>query len=163
MTSQDFWPIRTKSNVDICVWPNPNQMSAYILLEQEEWFEDEMDFVRTYVTPDMNALDIGANHGVYALNIAARAPQGKVWAFEPTLAAGSMLEKSITRNGFTDRLRWIHAGLSDHAGSGQHRALGYAGWSADGFGIARRPGLPGREADFRRTLLDRALRVVVGP
>lgn len=119
MTSQDFWPIRTKSNVDICVWPNPNQMSAYILLEQEEWFEDEMDFVRTYVTPDMNALDIGANHGVYALNIAARAPQGKVWAFEPTLAAGSMLEKSITRNGFTDRLRWIHAGLSDHAGSGQ--------------------------------------------
>ncbi len=119
MNQQDYWRIHTKSDVDICVWPWLEQMSTYVLLEQEDWFEDEMDFIRGLTTPGMNAFDIGANHGVYALNIAARAPQGQVWAFEPTTAAGSMLEKSITLNGFKDRLHWIHAGLSDHAGNGQ--------------------------------------------
>ena len=58
--------------VRVCVQPTIRQLSSFVLLEHEDWFEDEMAFVRAYVTPGMNALDIGANHGVYALSIASR-------------------------------------------------------------------------------------------
>lgn len=112
-----FWPVKIADNVTVCVQPTVNQMSSYILLEQEDWFEDEMRFVREFVTPEMNAFDIGANHGVYALSIAARLDNGHVWGFEPTITPGKMFEKSIELNGFNHRISWIHAGLSDHNGS----------------------------------------------
>ena len=76
-----------------------------------------MRFVREFVTPEMNTFDIGANHGVYALSIAARLGNGHVWGFEPTVTPGRMFEKSIDLNGFNNRISWIHAGLSDHNGS----------------------------------------------
>lgn len=114
-STQAYWPVKIKGDVIVCVQPTIQQMSSYVLLEQEDWFEDEMDFVRTYVTPDMNAFDMGANHGVYALSIAKKLTTGHVWAFEPTLAPGSMLSKSIELNGFSENLTWVHAGLSDHA------------------------------------------------
>ena len=112
-----FWPVKIADNVTVCVQPTVNQMSSYILLEQEDWFEDEMRFVREFITPEMNAFDIGANHGVYALSIAARLENGHVWGFEPTVTPGRMFEKSIELNGFDKRISWIHAGLSDHNGS----------------------------------------------
>lgn len=109
-----FWPVKIADNVTVCVQPTVNQMSSYILLEQEDWFEDEMRFVREFVTPEMNAFDIGANHGVYALSMAARIDAGHIWGFEPTITPGRMFEKSIELNGFSDRISWIHAGLSDN-------------------------------------------------
>jgi FkbM family methyltransferase len=114
-SAQTYWPVKIKGDVTVCVQPTIQQMSSYILLEQEDWFEDEMDFVRTYITPDMNAFDMGANHGVYALSMAKKLTTGHVWAFEPTVAPGSMLAKSIELNGFSEKLTWVHAGLSDHA------------------------------------------------
>ena len=109
-----YWPIKIKGDVIVCVQPTIQQMSSYILLEQEDWFEDEIDFVRAYITPDMNAFDMGANHGVYALSMAKKLVTGHVWAFEPTLAPGSMLAKSIELNHFSEKVTWVHAGLSDH-------------------------------------------------
>ncbi|HNX77637.1 MAG TPA: FkbM family methyltransferase [Candidatus Rifleibacterium sp.] len=63
----------------------------------------------------MNAFDIGANHGVYALSMARKLTTGHIWAFEPTQKPGSMLKKSIEINGFTDRITLVEAGLSDQA------------------------------------------------
>ncbi|UVC06747.1 FkbM family methyltransferase [Rhizobium sp. TH2] len=116
MTDESFWPVRIKGDVTVCVSPTIHQMTSYVLLEQEDWFEDEMDFVRALTTPDMNAFDIGANHGVYGLTIARRLATGHVWAFEPTIAPGTMLAKSVELNGLGDRITWVHAGLSDHDG-----------------------------------------------
>lgn len=116
MTDENFWPVRIKDGVTVCVSPTVHQMTSYVLLEQEDWFEDEMDFVRALATPDMNAFDIGANHGVYGLTIANRLASGHVWAFEPTIAPGTMLSKSIALNGLADRIAWMHAGLSDRNG-----------------------------------------------
>ncbi|MEY4767509.1 MAG: hypothetical protein RL637_148 [Pseudomonadota bacterium] len=110
-----YWPLKIKNDVIVCVQPFIQQMTSYILLEQEDWFEDEMSFVRKYITPEMNVLDIGANHGVYALTIAKKLTTGHVWAFEPTLSPGSLLAKSIELNHFTEKVTWIHAGLSDHS------------------------------------------------
>lgn len=118
---QSYWPVKIIGDVTVCVSPTIHQMSSYVLLEQEDWFEDEMDFVRAYILPDMNVLDIGANHGVYALSIAKKLKTGHVWAFEPTLAPGQMLARSIELNNFSDKVTWVHAGLSDHQGSAEIR------------------------------------------
>ena len=113
--SESCWQVKISDGVSVCVQPDIAQMTSYILLEQEDWMEDEIAFVRLFVMPDMNVFDIGANHGVYALSIAARLDSGHVWAFEPTVAPGQMLAKSIELNGFSQKVTWVHAGLSDRA------------------------------------------------
>ncbi|MDB5524185.1 MAG: hypothetical protein JWM58_1948 [Rhizobium sp.] len=114
-----FWTVTIRNGVRVCVTPSIQQMTSYILLEQEDWFEDEMDFIRAYIMPGMNTFDIGANHGVYGLTIASQLASGHVWAFEPTVAPGTMLSRSIGVNGLKDRMTWVHAGLSDHDGSAE--------------------------------------------
>lgn len=59
-------------------------ITTYVLLEQERWFEKEQAFLERWLKPGMNAVDIGANVGVYSLSMARRvAPDGSVFAFEP--------------------------------------------------------------------------------
>ncbi|MCQ8102831.1 FkbM family methyltransferase [Methylomonas sp. SURF-2] len=115
MKKQEFWPLTIENNVVVCVAADVNLMTSYVLLEQEDWFEDEMDFIRTYIQPDMNCLDIGANHGVYTLTIAKQLVQGRVWAFEPTSAPAKMLERSIDINRFAEKVTLLKRGLSDVA------------------------------------------------
>ena len=108
----EHWVVELKTGVKLCVRPTLEQMTTYILLEQEDWFEDEIAFVRRLATSETVALDVGANHGVYALSLAA-AGAHRVWAFEPTRSAGEMLGQAIAENGFQDRVIWVPAGLSD--------------------------------------------------
>jgi FkbM family methyltransferase len=115
MEKTPFWPISIANDVVVCAASDINLMTPYVLLEQEDWFEDEMDFIRRYIEPGMHCLDIGANHGVYALSIAKHLDQGKVWAFEPTMAPGSMLHNSIALNAFSSKVNLLRFGLSDIA------------------------------------------------
>jgi FkbM family methyltransferase len=79
-----------------------NLITPYVLLEQEDWFEDEIKFVRRVLAGGDNAIDIGANYGVYALSMArAVGPSGRVWAFEPASGTAKLLAESIATNGFT--------------------------------------------------------------
>ncbi|WP_137157932.1 FkbM family methyltransferase [Rhizobium sp. FKL33] len=110
------WTITLKDGVGVVANADVRRMTSYVLLEQEDWFEAEMDFIRALATSDMQALDIGANHGVYALTIANRLTSGHVWAFEPTSAPGGMLAKSIADSRLSDRLTLVAAGLSDRDG-----------------------------------------------
>ncbi len=58
--------------------------ATYVLLEQERWMEKELAFLMDWLRPGMNAIDIGANVGVYSLPFAKRiGPEGSVFAFEP--------------------------------------------------------------------------------
>ncbi len=50
--------------IEICLPDSLQLMTPYVLLEQEDWFEDEIRFVRSLVRPGMQAVDIGANYGV---------------------------------------------------------------------------------------------------
>src|SRR2546429_193801 len=47
-----------------------NLITPYVLYEQQDWFEEELGFLRRILRPGENAIDIGANYGVYALSIA---------------------------------------------------------------------------------------------
>ena len=80
--------------------PDSNQnLTTYILKEQKDWFEDEIEFVRNFASPDMNVLDIGANYGLYTLSFSPLiGNKGKIWAFEPTSSTANCLRKSIIEN-----------------------------------------------------------------
>lgn len=91
-------------------------MTPYILQEKNDWFEEELEFLRNYAKPGMKVIDIGANYGLYTLTISRLVGnKGKIWAFEPTKKTADCLRKSISENNFTN-IQMIQAGLSDRNG-----------------------------------------------
>lgn len=109
--------IAIHGGVRVCV-PNSLQLlTPYVLLEQEDWFEDEIGFVRRLLQPSAQVLDIGANYGVYTLTMAKCVETaGKVWAFEPASTTASYLERSIRENNI-DNIQLIRAALSNRRGT----------------------------------------------
>lgn len=76
-------------------------ITPYVLMEQQDWFEDEIKFQRRLLQPGQKVIDIGANYGVYALTMAhAVGPTGCVWAFEPASSTSELLAEGIALNGF---------------------------------------------------------------
>jgi hypothetical protein len=74
-------------------------VTTYVLLEQERWFEKEVEFVRQYMKPGMTAIDIGANLGVYSVPMARRVgPTGAVYSFEPASTTRAHLSRSVELN-----------------------------------------------------------------
>lgn len=101
----------------MCVPNSVALLTPYVLLEQEDWFKDEIGFVRKLLKPRMHTVDIGASYGIYSLMMAkAVGPNGKVWSFEPSRGPAAFLEESIKQNKFTNVvLRQI--GLSNREGT----------------------------------------------
>ena len=104
------------------VAPNSlNLITPYVLREQEDWFEDEIKFLRRLLQPGEMVIDIGANYGVYTVAMARAVGQsGKVWAFEPASGTARLLAESIAANGFGDVTIETSA-LSNVAGTAQLR------------------------------------------
>ena len=79
-----------------------NLMTPYVLYEQQDWFEDEIGFLRRVLKPGQQAIDVGANYGVYTLSMAQSVgPTGIVWAFEPASSTAEFLAQGIAANGFS--------------------------------------------------------------
>jgi FkbM family methyltransferase len=92
-------------------------MTPYVLREQQDWFEDEIKFLRRLLQPGQSAVDIGANYGLYTLSIAKTVgPAGHVWAIEPASAVAGLLRESITANGF-EHITLEQSALSDTTGT----------------------------------------------
>ncbi len=110
--------IRLKGDVAVVVPDDLKLITPFVLLEQEDWFENELAFMRRVFQPGMTVADIGANYGMYTL-AAARAigPTGTVVAYEPTPDVASLLTRSIRENGFTN-VRLQQMALSDAPGQG---------------------------------------------
>ena len=110
----EFVPI--KNDVWVGVAPSLELITTYVLKEQGDWFEDEIKFIRRLIRPGMRAVDIGANHGVYALTLAKLVgPTGRVWAIEPDPVPMGRLRASVKRNGL-ENITLVEAGLSNRAG-----------------------------------------------
>jgi len=113
----DFLAIRIAGGARVCTPPSFQRMTTYVLLEQEDWFEPELPFLRELARPGMTVLDIGANFGVFALSLAkAVGPEGEVFAFEPSATTASYLRVSNAENGF-EHLRLFQLALSNRVGS----------------------------------------------
>jgi FkbM family methyltransferase len=112
------WTLNTRSGTTLCVPPSLGSLTTYVLLEQEAWFEPEIGWLTRVLEPGMHVLDIGANHGIYALEMArVVGPGGHVWAFEPTRSPRRRFEASVAANGLADRITVVDAGLAECAGS----------------------------------------------
>lgn len=78
---------------------------------------DELDLVRRHVRAGDTVLDIGANIGFFTVNLAALVgDRGKVYAFEPSLRVAGLLERSVSENGFGDRVELKRAAVADRPG-----------------------------------------------
>jgi protein O-GlcNAc transferase len=108
------WTVQLASGLRLQLPPSLRSLSTYVALEQERWFEPEISLVRHLMQPGQDALDIGANHGFYALEMARCGPESHVWAFEPTQAPRRLLTGSVRDNGFEERLTVVPAGLAEH-------------------------------------------------
>lgn len=92
-------------------------ITPYVLREQQDWFEDEIKFLRHLLQPGQKVIDIGANYGVYALCMArAVGPTGQVWAFEPSSSTAGLLAEGIAANGFT-QVTLVQSALSSASGT----------------------------------------------
>jgi FkbM family methyltransferase len=96
------WQLRLAGEVSLCIPATLDAMTAAVLLEQEDWFEAEIGFVRDYLQAGMRVIDIGANYGIYTLNAARKVGVGgRVWAFEPAPNTRRFLSASVAANGFS--------------------------------------------------------------
>jgi FkbM family methyltransferase len=110
--------LKTAEGISITVPASLKCISTYILLEQEQWFEKEVGYVRRWLKSGMNVIDIGANVGVFSLPIARRVgPAGNVFAFEPGGSNRRHLDSSRLENGL-DNLRVSACALSDSEKAG---------------------------------------------
>jgi FkbM family methyltransferase len=109
--------VNVKGGVRVHVPAGIEELTPYVLMEQEDWFEDEIRFVRHLLQPGMRCLDIGANYGIFSLNCARQVgPQGSVWSFEPTPETARYLSMSIKENGF-ENIRLMPMALSRACGT----------------------------------------------
>jgi FkbM family methyltransferase len=94
-------------------------ITPYVLREQQDFFEDELPFVRQLLQPGQNVIDIGANYGTYTLSMAKRVgASGHVWAFEPSSTTAQFLARSVAANGFA-HVTLEQKAVSSTAGSAQ--------------------------------------------
>jgi protein O-GlcNAc transferase len=76
-------------------------ITPYVLREQQDFFEDELPFVRQLLQSGQNVIDIGANYGVYTLPMARKVGAGgHIWSFEPASSTAQFFARSVAENGF---------------------------------------------------------------
>ncbi len=111
-------PIQLTDGSTVTVPGSLTYLSTYVLLEQEDWFEKELPFVRRLLQPGMRALDIGANYGVYSVAMGrAVGPAGRVWCFEPSPTTFRFLRHTLVGNGLC-HVAAEDCALSNSAGRG---------------------------------------------
>ena len=90
--------IRLPHDVEIAVDGSPDDLSTYVLKEQNGWFDPEYEFVLGITQSGMRIVDVGAGIGAYAIPLAKKIADGKLWAFTQTAAETNFLMQSRMRN-----------------------------------------------------------------
>lgn len=109
--------IRIAGGVTVVAPARIDLLTPYVLLEQEDWFEDEIRFMRARLAPGSRCVDIGANYGCYTLALAkAAGAAGHVWSVEPSSATAAWLRQSVEVNELA-HVTIVQAALSDRVGT----------------------------------------------
>ncbi|MDQ6963739.1 MAG: glycosyltransferase [Mariprofundales bacterium] len=75
---------------------------SYVLAEHGDWYEEEIVFLRRWVSEGMGVLDCNAGYGCYALSMAQEVgADGMVVAIEGDAERRAYLQRSVDENGFT--------------------------------------------------------------
>lgn len=79
----------------IHVRPDIRDLVTYVLLEQGDWFDEDLDLFRALVKPGMSVLDLGACVGVYSCSAARRVgTEGRVASVEPDHGACELMART---------------------------------------------------------------------
>ena len=92
--------------------------------------------IRPFVKDDAVCLDVGANIGLYTLALAALAPKGSVWGFEPAPATFGFLSKNIEINGLA-HAHSVHAAVGDITGTVEFQDIPF--FTAGSFAVTGEP------------------------
>lgn len=103
--------VRSAYGVDLAVSGSLNDPATYIMSEQGKWYDPEYDFVMGLARPGMQVLDVGAGAGVYAVPLAAKIENGKLWAFTDSAADVKHLMRSRAYNKLENCLNISAAGV----------------------------------------------------
>ncbi|MEA3417405.1 MAG: FkbM family methyltransferase [Thermodesulfobacteriota bacterium] len=103
-------------NAHIWVYPDIKNLTTYVLLEQSDWFEDEIALFREMVRPGDRILDLGANVGVYSISAALRTgSEGRVISVEPCSETLKLLDRSAAA---FDNMMVMNIAVGEKSGRG---------------------------------------------
>ena len=109
--------LKLKGGVRIALPDQLDSISSYVALEQEDWFEDEIQFVRALAFEGMQAIDIGASFGFYTLALANNVGNsGRIFSFEPNSSTRDFLHRSVHLNGINN-VKLLPIAVSDKDGT----------------------------------------------
>ena len=119
-----------------------------------DWEPHVADFLRERVTDGAVCIDVGANVGVYVIQLAHwSAPSGRIIAFEPNPTALAILQQHVALNHLQSRVDIVPLGAGAEAGSAELFAT-----REDGMGRLHSPSplMPGepQRHEVRLTTLD---------
>lgn len=101
MTSKPSLTLSLVDGTRVVVPDSLDLITPYVLQEQQDWFEDEIKFLRRLLKNGQKVIDIGANYGVYALSMARSVgADGHVWCFEPASSTADWLAQGIAANDY---------------------------------------------------------------
>jgi FkbM family methyltransferase len=118
------------------------------------WEPHVADFLRDRIPDGAVCVDVGANVGVYVIQLAHwSAPSGRIIAFEPNPTARAALEQHVALNHLASRVEIVPLGVGAEAGTAELFAS-----QADGMGRLHspNPSMPGEpdRHEVRLTTLD---------
>ena len=117
MSAGDTIRVTISGGAKICVPDSVALITPYVLQEQEDWFEDEVRFVRRFLRPGMAVVDVGASFGIFTMSMAsAVGARGQVWAFEPTPGTAEFLQATLALNA-ASQVNLTRAAVSDQPGT----------------------------------------------
>ncbi|AFY92090.1 FkbM family methyltransferase [Chamaesiphon minutus] len=99
--------------ISLAVAASLQNTTTRCLLAEGNWFEREIEFWHQYLQPGMNAIDIGANIGIYTFSAASRVGvNGRVYAIEPFSIAVECLHETCQHNQI-ENVRIFRNAISD--------------------------------------------------
>jgi hypothetical protein len=101
--------VRLADGAEIAVNGALDDLSSYVLKEQQGWFDPEYRFLLENAQQDMRMMDVGAGVGAYAIALAKAAPAGRFWAIAQAPDEINLLMKSRLRNGLEDSVKVVIA------------------------------------------------------
>jgi FkbM family methyltransferase len=112
-----------------------NGLDIRVAPKHRAWFPETYDesvahYFRARAKHGMTAASIGANLGVYAIQMASWVgPTGRVFAFEPNPTTATDLERHLAMNGLSERVRTVRSAVGETAGTARFFAAGTEGTS----------------------------------
>jgi FkbM family methyltransferase len=103
------------SNIKFQCTNNDKRLAPFDALNFASYEADELDMQLELINPNSTILDIGGNYGWYALHVAKKYPNAKIFSFEPIPNTFLHLNKNISLNGLSN-IQTYNFGLSDEEG-----------------------------------------------